>query len=276
MKRMHRIAATTPVRTPWILVAAAALLLQGCSGPTLSPWHTERLDEEFTARKADEIRSFEDYLQLEERLFAQLEEKVYAQTGTGPEYALVRFSKGSIADPAVRTPNWNRSFELLPAAAPVGGVLLLHGMSDSPYSLRALGEALHARGYHVVGLRLPGHGTSPAGLRTVSVPDMAAAVRLAMDHLATRLGNEAGAYHRVLKRRDAGAGLHADGAGGGRGTGARKPGAGFSGDRHQSRGCVRGVEATPVIHPRTGRSRLAGRRTGVRSLQVQLLRHQRR
>jgi alpha-beta hydrolase superfamily lysophospholipase len=190
MKRMHRIAATTPVRTPWILVAAAALLLQGCSGPTLSPWHTERLDEEFTARKADEIRSFEDYLQLEQRLFAQLEEKVYAQTGTGPEYALVRFSTGSIADPAVRTPNWNRSFELLPAADPVGGVLLLHGMSDSPYSLRALGEALHARGYHVVGLRLPGHGTSPAGLRTVSVADMAAAVRLAMDHLATRLGTK--------------------------------------------------------------------------------------
>ncbi|NGP53173.1 alpha/beta fold hydrolase [Thioalkalivibrio sp. XN8] len=187
---MTRAAATAPFGAHWILVAAAALLLQACSGPPLSPWHTETLDEEFTARKADEIRSFEDYLQLEERLFAQLEEKVYAQTGTGPEYALVRFSKGSIADPAVRAPNWNRSFELLPAADPVGGVLLLHGMSDSPYSLRALGEALQARGYQVVGLRLPGHGTSPAGLRTVSVADMAAAVRLAMAHLATSLGGK--------------------------------------------------------------------------------------
>jgi alpha-beta hydrolase superfamily lysophospholipase len=69
-------------------------------------------------------------------------------------------------------------------------VLLLHGMSDSPYSLRALGTALHARGYQVIGLRLPGHGTAPSGLRSISVPDMAAAVRLAVDHLATGLGDK--------------------------------------------------------------------------------------
>jgi alpha-beta hydrolase superfamily lysophospholipase len=167
-----------------------ALLLQGCSGPPLRPWHTEALNLEFTARKAEEIRSLEDYLRLEDRLLKQLEEKVYAKTGNGPEYALVRFSKGSIADPASRTPNWNRSFELRPPGFSVGGVLLLHGMSDSPYSLRALGEALHARGYHVVGLRLPGHGTSPSGLRTISVPDMAAAVRLGIDHLAAGLGDK--------------------------------------------------------------------------------------
>lgn len=186
---MHRTAAMRPVRAPWIL-AALVLLLQACSGAPLHPWHTETLDEEFTARKADEVQGFADYLRLEDRLFAQLEEKVYAQTGTGPEYELVRFSAGSSADPATREPNWNRSFELLPAAPAIGGVLLLHGMSDSPYSLRALGEALHARGYQVLGLRLPGHGTAPAGLRTVSVADMAAAVRLAMDHLATSLGEK--------------------------------------------------------------------------------------
>lgn len=29
----------------------------------------------------------------------------------------------------------------LPAAVPVGGVVLLHRLSDSPYGLRALGEA---------------------------------------------------------------------------------------------------------------------------------------
>jgi alpha-beta hydrolase superfamily lysophospholipase len=175
---------------PCSLLVAVALLLPGCSGAPLHPWHTEALNLEFTARKADEVRSFEDYLRLEERLLAQLEHKVYAKTGTGPEHALVRFSKGSIADPATRTPNWNRSFELRPMTPPIGGVLLLHGMSDSPYSLRALGEALHARGYQVLGLRLPGHGTAPSGLRTISVPDMTAAVRLAMDHLATGLGDK--------------------------------------------------------------------------------------
>lgn len=174
---------------PWGLLFVIALLLQGCASPPLRPWHTEALTAEFTARKAREVRSFEDYLRLEDSVFAQLDEKVYAQTGTGPEYALVRFSKGSAADPQGRKPNWNRSFELR-ADAPVGGVLLLHGMSDSPYSLRAIGETLNERGYQVIGLRLPGHGTAPSGLRRISVPDMAAAVRLAVDHLAARLGDK--------------------------------------------------------------------------------------
>jgi hypothetical protein len=68
---------------------------------------------------------------LEDELFAQLDEKVYAPTATGPEYELVRYSSGSTSDPKRWDRNWNRSFELA-AAEPVGGVLLLHGMSDSP------------------------------------------------------------------------------------------------------------------------------------------------
>jgi alpha-beta hydrolase superfamily lysophospholipase len=163
------------------------LTMQGCSGPALKSWHTEKLSAEFTVEKADEVTNFDDYWQLEDELFVQLEEKVYAHTATGPDYALVRYSTGSAADPQQRQPNWNRSFELN-ADAPAGGVLLLHGMSDSPYSLRALGEALNQRGYQVLGLRLPGHGTAPSGLTSVSWQDMAAAVRLGMEHLASRVG----------------------------------------------------------------------------------------
>ena len=165
------------------------MYVQGCSGPALKPWHTEKLRAEFTTRKADEIQSFDDYRQLEDELFAQLEAEVYAHTGTGPEYALVRYSTGSVADPQQRQPNWNRSFELS-ADAPAGGVLLLHGMSDSPYSLRVLGETLNQRGYQVLGLRLPGHGTAPSGLTSASWQDMAAAVRLGMEHLAARVGQQ--------------------------------------------------------------------------------------
>ena len=135
------------------------------------------------------MQSFSDYLALEQRLFRQLDEKVYAQSATGPDYALERYSPGSTADPKRRQPNWNRSFEL-PAESPLGGVLLLHGMSDSPYSLRMLGKALNQRGLQVIGLRMPGHGTAPSGLRYVRWQDMAAAVRLAMKHLATELGNK--------------------------------------------------------------------------------------
>ena len=66
----------------------------------------------------------------------------------------------------------------------------MHGYSDSPYSLRSLGEALHAQGGQVLGLRLPGHGTAPSGLRRTTIEDMAAAVDLAMDHLAGELGGK--------------------------------------------------------------------------------------
>ncbi len=107
------------------------LYIQGCSGPTLQPWHTEKLSTEFTAEKTNEIESFDAYRRLEDELFAQLEKKVYARSATGPEYALVRYSAGSAADPRHRQPNWNRSFELT-AEAPTGGILLLHTMSDSP------------------------------------------------------------------------------------------------------------------------------------------------
>ena len=163
------------------------LSIQACSAPPLKPWHTEELTEEFTAEKTSEVRSFDDYRQLEDRLFAQLETEVYAQTGTGPEYALVRYSSGSAADPQQRKPNWNRSFELR-TDAPVGGVLMLHGMSDSPYSLRALGKNLNQHNYWVIGLRLPGHGTAPSGLTRISWEEMAAAVRLSMTHLASKVG----------------------------------------------------------------------------------------
>jgi len=157
------------------------------SGPSLELWHTQKLSAEFTARRADEVSSFEDYLKLEDELFAQLDEKVHAQTDTGPDHELVRYSSGSASDPKRWDRNWNRSFELA-SAEPVGGVLLLHGMSDSPYSLRALGEVLNQHDLWVVGLRLPGHGTAPSGYKYARWEDMAAAVRLAMSHLGSKVG----------------------------------------------------------------------------------------
>jgi esterase/lipase len=179
----------TPGWTLPVIILIIFILLQGCSGSTLKPWHRAKLTAEFNAGMTGEVQTFNDYMHLEDKLFEQLEEKVYAETGTGPEYAIVRYSSGSLADPQHRTPNWNRSFELNGAESHAG-VLLLHGMSDSPYSLRALGETLNQRGYWVIGLRLPGHGTAPSGLQRVSWQDMAAAVRLAMKHLSAKVGTK--------------------------------------------------------------------------------------
>ncbi len=174
----------------FVLGVVALYIHKVRSGPSLEIWHTAKLTAEFTARDVDEIGSFDDYLELEEELFAQLDEKVYAHVDTGTDHELVRYSSDSASDPRRWNRNWNRSFELQ-AHQPLGGVLLLHGMSDSPYSLRALGEELNQHGYWVVGLRLPGHGTAPSGFKTAKWEDMAAAVRLGMSHLESKVGPDA-------------------------------------------------------------------------------------
>ena len=167
----------------WVLLGAA-----GCGGPPLKAWHTEQLEAEFTKEKSYKINDFSDYLQLEDEVFSQLRQQVYSEVPTGPEHALERYSAGSAADPGGHEPNWNRSFEL-DADAPVGAVLLLHGLTDSPYTFRALAGTLNKEGFQVLGLRLPGHGTAPSGLASVSWKDMAAAVPIAMRHLADRVGD---------------------------------------------------------------------------------------
>lgn len=59
----------------------------------------------------------------------------------------------------------NRPFLLHPENPNQKGVLLVHGFSSTPREMRALGERLCRNGYIVMGVRLPGHGTSPEDLR---------------------------------------------------------------------------------------------------------------
>jgi alpha-beta hydrolase superfamily lysophospholipase len=153
----------------------------------LKPWHTVELNEEFTTQKKELIQSFEQYLKLEERLFRQVRADVYRNKAEADKNLLNRYFAGSWADPANDERDWNRSFEFK-KQNPRGGILLVHGLSDSPYSMRALAQLFHAQGYYVVGLRLPGHGTIPAGLVYASWQDFAAATRLAAQHVRQQIG----------------------------------------------------------------------------------------
>jgi len=186
----------------WLIVAAGSVLLglgliAGAvywrflhSGPAPSVWHQVALAD-FTAQQADEVRTLDDYLQLEQRLFDELQRRVYGAVDPGADgWTFNRYSAGSRSDPGVWPVNWNRTFHLQPAAGarPRGAFLLLHGLTDSPYSMRSIGEHLATRGFEVVGLRLPGHGTAPSGLLTFRIEDMRAAVRLAARDLQARVG----------------------------------------------------------------------------------------
>lgn len=150
------------------------------SRPDLSVWHETVLDEEFTADSG--LQTFDEYLELEDRLFKQLDQEVYQKIEETDQRAINRYFRGSHSDPDRWPTNWNRSF-VMPVDKPAIGVLLIHGMSDSPYSLRSIGELLHDRGAYVIGMRVPGHGQAPSGLLHTTWEDMAAAVPLAVREL---------------------------------------------------------------------------------------------
>jgi carboxylesterase len=48
------------------------------------------------------------------------------------------------------------------------GVLLVHGFTGTPAEMRLLGEHLHAQGFTVLAIRLPGHGTSVQDMESTS------------------------------------------------------------------------------------------------------------
>lgn len=50
-------------------------------------------------------------------------------------------------------------------------VLLLHGLTATPFEVRGLGQALNQSGYTTTGPLLPGHGSTPAALNRVTWKD---------------------------------------------------------------------------------------------------------
>ena len=81
---------------------------------------------------------------------------------------------------------------LLPGAEPFSspggphGVLVLHGFTGSPASMRPLAERLAAEGYRVELPLLPGHGTSVEDMKTTTWADWTSAALAAYDELAAR------------------------------------------------------------------------------------------
>ena len=86
----------------------------------------------------------------------------------------------------------NAPFELKPPAGfPPGqnktyrrGVLLTHGLSDSPYFMRYLAEFFQQNGFRVMATLLPGHGTQPGDLLDINWQEWAKAVAYGVDRLA--------------------------------------------------------------------------------------------
>lgn len=155
--------------------------------PGLKAWHRVELREEFAAGRRDAPATFRDYWRLEDRLFDEMRAKILADPAAADKMTYGRYNLASVpAHLAYETP-YNRSYELSPPD-PKCSVLLVHGLSDSPYSLRAIAETFQAQGCYVLVLRLPGHGTTPSSLVRVHWEDWYAAVVLAAKEAASHAG----------------------------------------------------------------------------------------
>lgn len=155
--------------------------------PDLRVWHTYKADNEFRARDYPDGISLGEYRELEQRLFAEIDEHVYATVGAHNSERFNRYNKQGQAFAGSDGMAWNRSF-VIDTPNPVGGILLLHGASDSPYSVKALAETFASHGLYVAVFRMPGHGTIPAGLQTVELEDWQAIARSGMQHVAEKVG----------------------------------------------------------------------------------------
>ena len=183
---------TTFVISSFLLVGITLILAKAMSargGPELEWWHTAEISAEFRAKDRKTVTTLEQYLAIEADVFQELEALEEAATGVTFGSELNRFISGNEAYPVKSGRNLNRSSQMIPATSR-GGVLLLHGMTDSPYSLRNIAAMFHAQGFYVLNLRLPGHGTIPAELDKMHWQDWLAAVQLGAKHVAGQLEPE--------------------------------------------------------------------------------------
>ncbi len=183
-----------------LLVAGAVVALvvfravDSQRGPPLDLWHTV-VPTEPRAAALDKM-DWRAWLAAEARVFDEVRRKVIARL---PEEARRPdnrfFAEGPIYPGRFET-DWNRSYVLEPQGAPRGAVVLLHGLTDAPYSLRHVAALYRERGFVAIGLRVPAHGTVPAALTDTVWEDWAAATRLAMREARRRAGPE-GPIHMV-------------------------------------------------------------------------------
>jgi alpha-beta hydrolase superfamily lysophospholipase len=123
---------------------------------------------------------WDDYLAAERKIFESVRVNVTQKLDPEDQVPANRYFEGSPIYPGNFATDWNRSYILEPEGTSVGAVVFLHGLTDSPYSLRHVARLYQSHGFVSVAIRLPGHGTVPAGLTNVEWEDWVAATHLAV------------------------------------------------------------------------------------------------
>ncbi|MCK5856050.1 MAG: alpha/beta fold hydrolase [Bacteroidales bacterium] len=146
-----------------IIFIVVVRALDSRSLPDLKSWHNTSMDKELLISR--DYQDIDSYLKDEDvyirAMFAKVSEKATGKFN--------RYNPESKSYPLFKDDNLNASFIADPGVKQTKGViLLLHGLTDSPYHMRALSEVFKKEGFYVLALRLPGHGTLPSGLLNVT------------------------------------------------------------------------------------------------------------
>ncbi len=178
-------------RTALLLAVIAVTLLaarvyHSQRGAPLEPWHTF-VPHELHAKAIDGA-NWIDYLKAEDKIFTEVRNEVSQKLDADERIPVNRYFEGSPVYPESFSQDWNRSYVLEPDGTPAGAVVFLHGLTDSPYSLRHIARRYREHGYVSIAIRLPAHGTVPGALTGVEWQDWMAATRLAVREARRRIG----------------------------------------------------------------------------------------
>lgn len=163
-------------------------------GPPLDLWHTF-VPHELSATEIDKS-DWSQYMAAEAKAFGEVRAEVTERLEPQARHAGNRYFADSPVYPGRFARDWNRSYVMQPEGTPAGAVVLLHGLTDSPYSLRHIAQRYVESGYVAVAIRMPGHGTVPGGLAAVEWEQWTAATRLAVRE-ARRLAGPSVPLHLI-------------------------------------------------------------------------------
>ena len=133
---INALVATLSVLATIVLVYA----LQARRLPDLQPWHTRAPPGELQAAELDAEFTLDRYLERERLLFEETRTMQLQSIPAEQKLPGNRYWAESSNYQWQFPHDWNRSFELVPTKIR-GGALLLHGLTDSPYSMRAIAHS---------------------------------------------------------------------------------------------------------------------------------------
>jgi len=147
-------------------------------GPDLRAWHT-KVPPELDAGELD-ATDWPGFMAAEARAFDFVRHKISDRLPPEDRVPANRYDPASPLNPVGFTKDWNRSFIVEPKGPLRGAAVLVHGLTDAPFSMRHLAQFYAEAGFLAIVPRMPGHGTVPAGLADATWPEWAAATRLAV------------------------------------------------------------------------------------------------